>query len=116
MLYCATTASLCALEVLVHANAQPTDRVVISAEVPDTLSIQTLNESNLPADWKSAVAPTSTKDIGTQWCKGLKTAILSVPSAVVPSERNYLLNPAHPDFTKIVFSPPQDFPFDPRLK
>ena len=116
MLYCATTASLCALEVLVHANALPTGRVVIAAEVPDTLSIERLNEADLPDDWKNAVATPSTKDIGTQWCAGLKTAILSVPSAVVPTERNYLVNPAHPDFAKIVFGAPEPFPFDPRLK
>jgi RES domain-containing protein len=40
---------------------------------------------------------------------------LSVPSAVIPKERNYILNPAHPDFARIVFASPEPFDFDDRL-
>jgi RES domain-containing protein len=43
------------------------------------------------------------------------SAVLSVPSAVVPAERNYLLNPAHPDFERIEMGEPRPFRFDQRL-
>jgi RES domain-containing protein len=116
MLYCAATASLCALEILAHSGGLPTGMIVIEARVPDALPMWILRDIDLPVDWNASVAPDTTKDLGTKWAAEKSTAILSVPSALVPGERNYLLNPAHPDFEKIVFSPPQPFVFDPRLK
>lgn len=44
------------------------------------------------------------------------SAVLIVPSAVMPLERNYVLNVLHPDFRKIAFGQSEPFPFDPRLK
>jgi len=90
--------------------------IYIEAELPDTLGIQTVELSVLPSDWSAAVAPASTKEIGGIWVRENKTAVLSVPSAVVTHERNYLLNPAHPDFARIRFGSPMPFVFDPRLK
>lgn len=55
------------------------------------------------------------RDAETHWAKGLSTAVLSVPSAVIPCERNYLLNPAHPEFGRIWFASPEPFYFDDRL-
>ncbi|MFK7988181.1 MAG: RES family NAD+ phosphorylase [Sandaracinaceae bacterium] len=49
------------------------------------------------------------------WAAGLSSAVLSVPSAVVPEERNYLVNPVHPDFGRIVTAPPVPVTYDPRL-
>lgn len=89
---------------------------MIKIDVPDALSIQTVNDVALPFDWRNPVAPDATKEIGTNWVRSNATAILSVPSAVMPHERNYLLNPAHPDFSKIGFGAPEPFTFDPRLK
>ena len=57
----------------------------------------------------------ATRDMGTNWAKSLTTAVLSVPSSVVPRERNYILNPAHPDFGRIRFANPEPFYFDDRL-
>ena len=116
MLYCAATASLCALEVLAHSAMLPVDMIVVEARIPSSLSIQALEESDLPPDWTSPVPSTKTQDLGTDWIRTAATAVLSVPSVVVPSERNYLLNPAHPDFAKIRFFPPRPFAFDRRLR
>jgi RES domain-containing protein len=44
-----------------------------------------------------------------------ETAILAVPSAVIPQELNYLLNPLHPQFKQIRVGRPEPFRFDPRL-
>jgi RES domain-containing protein len=116
MLYCGATASLCALEVLAHGAMLPADMIVVQARIPNSLTIQTVEESNLPPNWSSPIRSKETQDLGTDWIKSGTTAVLSVPSVIVPSERNYLLNPAHPDFARIRFSPPRPFTFDRRLK
>jgi RES domain-containing protein len=107
---------MCALEVLAHSAMLPSGVIVVRARIPDGLSIQTREEDDLPARWSSPVASKKTKDIGTDWSETGTTAVLSVPSVIVPSERNYLLNPAHPDFARIRFFPPRPFAFDRRLK
>ena len=116
MLYCGGTASLCALEVLAHSAMLPTDMIVVQARIPNSLSIQTVEESDLPPNWSSPIPSRKTQDLGTDWIESGATAVLSVPSGIVPSERNYLLNPAHPDFARIRFFPPRPFTFDRRLK
>jgi RES domain-containing protein len=116
VLYCGATASLCALELLAHSAMLPTDMIVVQARVPRRLSMQTVEESDLPANWSSPIPSKKTQDLGTDWVRSRATAVLSVPSVIIPSERNYLLNPAHPDFARIRFFLPQPFRFDRRLK
>jgi len=116
LVYCGATASLCALEVLAHSAKLPAEMIVIGAGIPKSVSIRMIEETDLPANWSGPVATKKTRDIGTSWAKSGATAVLSVPSVVVPNERNYLLNPAHPDFSKIRFSAPKPFVFDKRLK
>jgi RES domain-containing protein len=55
------------------------------------------------------------KQIGTGWVVSGNEAILSIPSVVIEPERNYLLNPEHPDFRRIEIGSPQRFDFDPRM-
>lgn len=116
MVYCAATASLCALEVLAHSAKLPAGMIVVQARIPNSLLIETIEESDLPPNWISAIPSRKTQDLGADWIRSRVSAVLSVPSVIVPSERNYLLNPGHPDFTKIRFFPPQPFTFDRRLK
>ena len=116
MLYCAATASLCALEVLAHSAKLPAGMIVVQATIPNSLLIETVEESDLPPNWSSPIPSRKTRNLGADWIRNRSTAVLSVPSAIVPSERNYLLNPAHPDFARIRFSPPRPFAFDRRLK
>jgi RES domain-containing protein len=53
--------------------------------------------------------------MGDAWFRSAETAILAVPSVVIPVEYNYLINPSHPDFSKFKLVSPQPFEFDPRL-
>jgi len=90
--------------------------VSIAAEIPDQMPIPAYTEADLPMDWNAPVPSDLTKDLGTTWAK-LKTSLaISVPSAIISDERNYLVNPLHSDFALIRFSPPKPFVFDPRLK
>lgn len=117
MLYMSENRSLAVLEILVHLSASIPDRYVIGmADVPDDVPVEFVNEDRLPGKW-SALDPreqVATKGIGDEWVAHQRSAILSVPSVVL-GERNYLLNPDHPDFLRITFSDPVPFRFDNRL-
>jgi RES domain-containing protein len=55
-------------------------------------------EDVLPAGWKNAVPVSDTQDLGEMWVREGRAAVLSVPSSIIPKERNFIINPAHPDF------------------
>jgi len=69
----------------------------------------------LPADWMLEPPGPSSQAIGDAWVQAGESAVLAVPTVLIPSETNYLLNPMHPDFKKISIGKPQPFAFDPRL-
>jgi RES domain-containing protein len=116
--YAAAHLSLAVLEILVHVAAEedlPTDLVAISADVPDDLGVEHVGIEDLPGDWRRTPAPPALADRGSAWLTAARTAVLAVPSAVIPAESNYILNPAHPDFRRIVVHRPERLDLDPRL-
>lgn len=117
LVYTSGTLALAALESLVHFDMAeaPDDLVSVDAEVPDSVGIGEINLNDLPDNWRQYPAPEELARLGTGWVEGGTTAVLAVPSAVIPSERNYLINPAHRDFGRIRIGVPQLFVFDPRL-
>jgi RES domain-containing protein len=117
MIYMAQSQSLAALELLVHLDS-PTlleKYLLIPIEVDSDL-IMTLEASRLPANWRSQPVPPSTQAIGDAWVVERKSVVLSVPSVLVPDERNYLLNPKHPEFERLPIGQPVAFQFDPRFE
>lgn len=117
VIHAAATASLAVLERLVHTSVEHLgeDLVLTSLDVPDTLPVTTVLEPTLPRHWRNTPAPESLQRMGLAWLLGAETAILSVPSAIVPRERNLLINPAHADFRRIKAGKPEPFAFDARL-
>lgn len=117
VVYASATLSLAVLETLVHVDSDllPDDLIILSADIPDELAMETFHDRDLPSNWREYPAPEALQVLGTQWVQRGQTAVLSVPSAVVPGERNYLLNPAHPDFSKIKWSKPSPYKWDRRL-
>lgn len=117
IVYTSATLSLAALEYFVNVDASlaPNDLVAIFADIPEGMTTARIEPRAFPHDWRRYPAPESLRDIGTAWVTRGQEAVLSVPSAVVPSERNYLINPAHPAFGRIRIGPPQPFSLDPRL-
>ena len=71
--------------------------------------------SKLSNDWNRAVPHPSTLHIGSRWVREQASAVLEVPSAIVPIESNFLLNPAHPEFGEIEVGSPIDLPIDSRV-
>lgn len=116
VIYAAASRALCAIEVLANANEFAGDYLVTPIELPDDLAVTTLSIDALPSGWNAAEATTQTADIGTEWAERLESVILMVPSAVIAREQNYILNPRHPDFSRVRFLSPEPFHFDDRLR
>jgi RES domain-containing protein len=116
VIYAAASRALCALEVLANANELAGDYVATPIELPDDLAVVTLSIDGLPSDWDAAQATTGTADIGTEWAARLETVVLVVPSAIIAREQNYILNPRHPDFSRVRFLTSEPFQFDDRLR
>ncbi len=117
LVYTSATLSLAASELFVHLDPDqtPADLVSISAEIPEDARIREVRVAELPRDWRSYPAPEALALLGSAWADSLDTAVLAVPSAVIPLERNYLLNVRHRDFARIRVNRPAPFSLDPRV-
>jgi RES domain-containing protein len=118
VIYTSAAASLAALEYLAHLDPDiiPLDISLLEIDAPDDISIERQNSpSTLNPDWRRIHLPVELQDFGTQWLIECRTAILAVPSAIIPSETNYLVNPAHPEVSRVRIIDEAPFSFDPRL-
>ena len=122
VIYTGGSLALSCLEKLAHTSGTSLysgDFSVTIYQVPDKLKIKeiTLNELlKNNANWTQVLNYPYTQAIGDRWLQGRETAVLKVPSAIIDLEYNYLLNPAHPDFSKIKIAAVNPFNFDQRLK
>ncbi len=115
VVYVASSLSLALVEVLVHL---PAGVLAAYSAVPvsfDDTHVVTLADRDLPADRREVPPPASTRALGDGFVADGRALALRVPSVVVPSESNYVLNPAHPAFASVEIGAPVAFPFDPRL-
>ena len=117
IVYTASSAALAALAVLVHVDplTAPADLRLLAIELPDDLSIEVLEPITLPEGWHSVPAPAALQTIGSSWLTSGRTAALNVPSAVITVERNFLLNPRHPEVQRVRILSDEAFSFDTRL-
>ena len=101
VVYTSGTKSLAALESLVHLNPPVLFKyAAIRIQFADAL-IEKVPLQSLPADWHAEPPAPSSKAVGDAWVRQARSAVLAVPSVIIPGEFNYLLNPAHRDFKKI---------------
>ena len=114
VVYLAGSLALAALEILVHVKSQGEleGYVKIRVQAPEGLASEV---ETLPENWQQGRAPNETQVIGDAWLKAGETPLLRVPSVIIPEEPNYLLNPRHPDFSKLTIGEAEPFSFDPRL-
>lgn len=116
MVYLAESQSLAVLEMLVHLDASALLAAYVLTEVRFEVSlVMDLEPSALPKRWGATPAPQRLKAIGDNWIASRASAILRVPSALVPGESNYLINPSHPDFKKIAIGKPIRYEYDQRF-
>lgn len=101
--HASATLSLAALELLVHTDPDviPPNLVAVHVDIPDTLPVRSIDSSDLPKAWRRFPAPDALQEFGREWIQQAATAVLSVPSAIIPLERNFVLNPSHRDFGAI---------------
>lgn len=116
VVYTSATQSLAVLETLVHLNPLVLFKYVVFRIEFDPALVEELQIAHLPANWRAQPPPASTKAIGDKWLREGRSVILAVPSVIVPGEVNYLINPGHPDFERIIVGQPVPFAFDTRLR
>jgi RES domain-containing protein len=112
MIYASATISLAVLEIIVHYSVLPRDFVATPIDIPDDIEWRMFTDPGWTLDTPLHI----TQADGGTWINDRLSVVTSVPSFVVSSERNYLLNPDHPDFAKVRFGPSEPFRFDPRLR
>lgn len=117
LIYCAASRALAMAEVAVHLSLGllPKDYEMVELEIPDEVSLMSLASANLPVGWNSFPHLLQTQRIGDKFVEATESCVLQAPSAVVPGDFNYLLNPQHRDFAQIQIKSRVDFPFDPRF-
>ncbi len=107
--------SLALLEIIVHLEIkkalQHFKAIPVSLSEKQTEHVTV----NLPTSWSALPPEFTTQVIGNLWVKRNALPVLSVPSAVVPNETNYLLNPQHSEFSSIAIGQPINLPVDPRM-
>ena len=116
--YTSESISLALLEILVHADLEdlPDDLVCVSAHIPGSVNVYEISISYLSQNWRNIdPAPSSLADMGKNWIEKGEFLLMSVPSVIIPNERNFIVNPEHTEFSKLSDFKVQSFEIDPRL-
>lgn len=117
MVYLGTSLAQAAMELLVHLDRHEVleayHKVQVSFE--DAL-VSHIRIEDLPENWASPSMASPVRQVGDRWVEEQVSVILQVPSASIPGEYNFLLNPAHPDVDKLQVGPVSTFSYDPRLQ
>ncbi|MGV3503573.1 MAG: RES family NAD+ phosphorylase [Adhaeribacter sp.] len=118
VIYTAGSRALACLENVVHRSGEGLQSIfkVLVIHVPEGLPREQIKTSQLPADWHKTRNYPLCQPIGEAWYHRGASAILEVPSSIVPNESNFILNTRHPDFKSIRIIRREDFNFDPRIK
>lgn len=117
LVYAAESLALAALEMLVHFDddSMLVEYSFVLANIPTDLILPIEKYRALPKNWSASPASSAVQRIGDDWARERVSAVLEVPTSIIPFEKNYLLNPLHADFSQIEISKPQRFVFDTRL-
>jgi RES domain-containing protein len=105
--YAASCGALTVVEYLAHMETLPANLILMLIEIPDTLEVERV--------YTSPVDLAASRQIGDAWLNGKSTAVLEVPSVLVPRQKNFLINPDHPLFGAIKVIEKTPFAFDSRL-
>jgi RES domain-containing protein len=114
--YASESIALATLEVMVglQKSGLLPSYSLVSAQVDDA-GVEVFPRASLPTNWRSHPPAPESQAIGDRWIVEQRSLVLSLPSAIIEAESNFLLNPAHPDFRRVRVSAPTAFVFDPRL-
>lgn len=115
--YASESLALASLEVLVHSDVDllPSDLVAIEIDVPAKVKIGEIKVKDLPRTWRKHPGPRRLQELGNDWLDRGRMAVLRVPSALVPTESNFLVNPLHPALSELRVVRSFKFSFDERF-
>lgn len=116
VVYFGGSAAIVVLERLAHTDPDllPDDLQLARFEFSEPVSETKVEElTPLPANWIQDES--ATRRIGGRWRKQGSSCLLAVPSAILPEEHNFVLNPEHPDANLLRLVHERHFAFDPRL-
>jgi RES domain-containing protein len=117
VVYCSLNPSTCLLETLVHLEIDAEDRPknfrLLRIEGPDTLSTTTVDHAELRSTWPDDLL--TTQRLGNRWLAGRESAMLKVPSVLVPETWNVLINPLHHEAALLTISAVFEHAYDVRL-
>ncbi len=116
MVYTAESNALAILEILVHLNdSRLLSNYLIGAIHFDESQVTAVDIAALPRNWQTSPPPPELPLLGDGWARSGTSVILRVPSAIVPTESNYLINPDHAAYPSLKIEQPRPFYLDPRL-
>lgn len=116
VIYSSDSLALAAMEILVHIQSTSLlGKYVFRQLTFDESLIETLSPVHLPHSWRDEPPAVSVQQIGDLWVREKRSAVLRVPTALLPVGANFILNPAHADFGKVGFDPPESLTFSSRL-
>lgn len=115
--YASEHQSLAMLEYFVHLDQDdpPRDLVLAIADIPDSVTRESVESRELPGNWRESPAPAELARFGDEFAERAKHCVLLVPSALAPSEMNCLINPAHPDYRRIAVRGLEPLAYDRRM-
>jgi RES domain-containing protein len=119
IVYTSQTRALACLETVVHlgAGGLPLNRYLVQLDIPDAIWTDARVETfaSLPVGWDAEPAGRASIAFGSAWIRASSSALLIVPSVIVPEEFNVLINPQHPDSAQLSAAKLRRWLYDPRL-
>ena len=119
LIYASETQALACLETVVHLNAGglPLNRYLVAVTIPASVwaGARTETTGSLPVGWDADPSGRASIRFGSAWMRSAASALLRVPSVIVPDEYNVLINPEHPESRGIVAAKVRKWLYDPRL-
>jgi RES domain-containing protein len=115
--YTSQSRALAVLEYTVNISEDDIPRAlsIVALHIPDDTILE-ITESMLPGNWKESPVPASARDFGTRILKAMRHPVIKIPSAIIPQECNFILNPCHPGSTTFAIADIHDFVYDIRIK
>lgn len=117
LLYTSESRSLATLEYLVHVplGIVPKNLIMLTLYIPDFVTTNEIHTKDLHTKWDTYPASGELSDLGTCWASQERELLLFVPSSIVKSERNILINPLHHEIKFVSIIESENYRFDPRL-
>ncbi|WP_373493542.1 RES family NAD+ phosphorylase [Aquiflexum sp.] len=120
VIYTSSNRALACLENVVHRSSEGLNSLfkVMVIQIDDEVQTTDIPEESLPENWHKKASYSLCQKIGDDWYREGKTAVLAVPSSIIPKEKVYIINTRHPYFlnNKIRLISIEDFVFSPRIK